>query len=430
MNDKRNHRRWTGAASVWALALLLLIASPAVVRAVTFQIKPMVTVSGRYDTNFYRGDRIEREVWTYLAAPGIHLGMEAPRLKIELDYTLEAYFYDEVGDPPAGERVANKESYLGHLISLATRYDITPRIQLSLKDALYKTRDSGYTDQFDTSFNRELYWINRLTPGVFYDFENKFQAGLRYRRTDIDYIDDDSVDSHENRGIFNLIYNPNRSSTLDLELQYWDTEYDSGFSGYTAAQGKLIFEKRYKYTAFNIGVGWQGRDFDESGVSSADTLAWKASVTWQNPAPPEITRRIGEFYLRSKSHAYLAIERNFNNLGNLYSADRVTFSAGHVFLEKIQTRLKGYYQIANYDSLTGLDDDGQLKDRKDHYYEVTGSVGYMFQPNLILTLEGGIENRDSNLFGRDYQNEFCLLKLEYEYDFSARGGYTDEGIYY
>ena len=39
--------------------------------AVRFIIKPMANVSGRLDTNFFKTEKGEREVYTYLFAPGI-----------------------------------------------------------------------------------------------------------------------------------------------------------------------------------------------------------------------------------------------------------------------------------------------------------------------------------------------------------------------
>jgi len=47
-----------------------------VLAAPKIRIKPMVTVSGRLESNFYLTENNERDVYTFLFQPGIQLGME------------------------------------------------------------------------------------------------------------------------------------------------------------------------------------------------------------------------------------------------------------------------------------------------------------------------------------------------------------------
>jgi len=406
------------------VSVILFVPSfPSMVSAAKIKIKPMASVSGRLDTNFYKSPGNEREVYTYAVKPGVQFGVETAKSKVLLSYTLEAFFYDDKSDVPAGEHPADDDNYLGHLAVLDATYTPARRLTLGLNDSFYISQNDAEVDRYNNTVSRDKYWINRLTPLVFYDFENKFSAGFRYRRTDLDYYDSDYGDCTENRGIINLLYNPTRTMTFDLDYQYWTLDYKEGGQEYTSNQLGLTLEKRYHYFSFGAGVGYHNRSYDDPLIENQDTIAYKVSITGQNPPPPETPRSLGEQYIRSRSHVFLCAERNFNNLGyyyDQYSADRLTLSTGHVFLEKIPVRLKGYYQIMDY----------LAYDREDDRYDLSASVGYRFNPRLVLSITGGREERDSNIDSFDYENKYLYLSFDFNYDLTSRGGYTEESSYY
>ena len=58
-----------------------------------FTIEPTATVSGQLDSNFYKTENNEEEVYTYLLQPGIQLGAATAKSKLDFIYTLDAYFY-------------------------------------------------------------------------------------------------------------------------------------------------------------------------------------------------------------------------------------------------------------------------------------------------------------------------------------------------
>ena len=386
-------------------------------------IKPMISASWRLDSNFYKAEDNERDVYTYLLQPGIQLGWETAKSEVLLSYTLEAYFYDDKSDVPPGEVPADDENYVGHLAVFDAKHSLTDRLTLGLHDSFYITREAAESDKFSNSIDRKKYTVNRLTPLVFYDFENRFSVGLRYRWTDIDYADADGDDSTEERWLCNLLYNPTRTTTLDLDYQRWTLDYKLGGAEYTSDQIKLLLQKRYKYFAFNGGIGYHNRSFEDPDLGDQDTIAYILSVTGQNPPPPEQTRRLGQQYLRAKSHIYFAAERNFNNLGyyyDMFTADRFTMSTGHVFQEKILAGVKGYYQISDYIET----------DRKDDTYDISASIGYLIKKEMTLSFIAGREERDSNWAGYDYKNRYFMLKFDFNFDIGSRAGYTEEASYY
>ncbi|MBW1737776.1 MAG: outer membrane beta-barrel protein [Deltaproteobacteria bacterium] len=386
------------------------------------KIKPMVTLSSRVESNFFLTENNERDVYTLL--------LETPKTKVLFHYTLEAYHYDDVNDVPAGQRPADDNDYVGHLAALDLKHHPTERLTVGLDDGFYLTRYPTYYDRLSDNIEWRKYYINRLTPLIFYDFENKFSAGLRYRWTHKDYIDTGSGDFDEHRVILNLLYGPTRTTTFDLECQHWIMNYEQGGSDYTSNQVKLLFEKRYKYYAFDAGLAYHNRNFDDPLLADKGILGYKISILGENPPPPESRRRLGKRYIRAKTHLYIAVERNFNNVGSLYTAHRFTLDAGHVFADKINARVKGYYQLSDYETYRGLTPTGNNDLRDDRTYRVSASLGYLLTRRLELSIMGGIEERDSNLSGFSYDNRFAVLKFDFNFDLASRGGYTEESLYY
>ncbi len=413
-------------AGIFLLVLLL----PATAPALKIVLKPMVNVSGRIDTNFFKTENNEREIYTLLLSPGIQLGLEAPKTKILFNYTLEAYYYDDNSSVPQGQSYAKDNNYYGHLAALNARYSPTRRLTLGLDDSFYHTRYATAYERLSDGAPSRKFNINILTPMIFYDFENKFSTGLRYRKTDIDFMDTKNGDSEEHRIIYNLIYDPTRTITFDLEYQGWKLDYDAGGFDYTSNQIQFIVQKRYKYWAIDAGLGYHRRHFDDSSQKSEDAFPWKISFLWQNPPPPTGRRFLGRIFLRPKSHLFVSIENNFNTYGTNYSNQRFIMDVGHTFLEKIEARIKGYYQQTAYDNSFGETSGGRIKKRSDDKWFIAGSAGYLFTQRLTFSLEGGLEESNSNIIGGGYDNMFLLLRLDFNYDFKSRGGFTDESYYY
>jgi hypothetical protein len=423
MQKRKRGIRQKAVGLLLAAAAVLGLAPPAGAAQVTF--KPMISGSGRYDSNFYRSQTEERKVYSYAVQPGVRAGIETPKARLNVDYTLEAWFYDEVDDPPPGFDKADEDNYFGHILGADLRLTPLKRLTLGVDETYFLTRMPGQADRFSDSTTRDKYSVNTLNPMVYYEFENRFGLGLQYRWTEIDYDELEVNDASEHRGIFDLFYNPTRSVTLNLDYQRWAYDQDTDLIGaqYTSDQLMFAAQKRFNYFAFDGGIGYHNRSYDDD-LDDEETVSFKVSVTGQNPPPPETMRYLGrEQYIRAKSHLYLAAERDLNNVGSIidqFTADRFTLSTGHVFADKLLARLKGYYQMNDY----------LEEDREDDLYSVSGRLGYLFTAKLSLNLEGGIEERDSNTEGFDYENQFIALSLDFDYDVGSRRSILEEASYY
>ncbi len=362
-------------------------------------IKPKVSTSWQSDSNFYKAETIERDVYTYLVQPGIELGYETPKSQVLLNYTLDSYYYDDKGTVPSGQKPADKEDYTGHTGVFSARARPFVRLTLGLDNSYYKTRDPAQSDRLSNAIGRDKYFINRLTPLVLYKFGPKFSAGLRYRNTETDYDIGTREDSTENRGIFDLVYNLTRLTSLDLEYQNWKRDYDLTTSDYTSDQIKLIFRKQFKYFSFKVGGGSQNRDFDDPTMEDIDMFTYSIALAGQNPPAPEP---------RPKSHITFAVEQNFNDSGTgeaYFKAHRFSLDAGHLFEEKLLAGIEGYYQISDYETAP----------REDKTYDISGNLGYLFTNWLTLSITVGFEKRNSNLAGYDYDNGYYMVKLDFSY---------------
>jgi polysaccharide biosynthesis protein VpsM len=404
---------------VLLLLVFLLAANFSIgLAATTITIKPMVTLTGHYDDNFYKDEDIERDVYTYVVRPGVQIGIDTAKSRTDFSYTLDRYYYNDLSDSSTGEDSAETENYFGHFAYLDTRYVLTERLTLGLRDSFYYTRRVDRYDEYSDSSGRERHWVNRITPRIYYELEDRFAAGLRYRRQDIDYEISDRLDSVEHRFLGDLLYNPSRTKTFDLNYSYWTYDQVDDESDYTSNQIGLAFQQRYKYFTFEAGAGYHWRNYFEPEVSDGDTMTWRFAVGGQKPPSYEIGRRaLDTEAIGISSHIFFDYERNFNTLGSFRTDDRFTLSLGHLFWEKIKLILRGYYQLSDYEDFTGTTDDGDTKTREDDVYGISASIKYLLMDQWHISLTAGHTDRDSNVSGYSYDNNFVTLDLEFSYLF-------------
>ena len=395
-------------------------------------IESMLTLSGQLDSNFYRTEDSEREVYTYLIQPGLHLGAETPKSKLHLYYILDVNRFEDKSSVPEGQQSADEGNYTGHIVNLDGSYSPFEKLTLVLNDQFNITRRPVESDYYYFNLEEEKYWVNRFTPGIFYYFTPRFSAGLRYRRTDLDYYYSDDEDYVEHRGLIDILYNPTRTTTLDLDYQRWTRRYKEDLfdRDYTTDWIRLVFEKRFKYYSFDAGIGYHE---PSEGIEDQDVINWKVSGTWQNPPPPEETRLLGRRILRAKSHIYAAWEDNFNNLGDYYDVyvvKRLTWSIAHFFLQKVSVGVRGYHQNNKYQFETGETPAGNIEGREDDIYDISGNIGYLIKEKMSVSFTIGHEKRDSNLAGYDYENDYYMLHFNVNYDITGRGDFSKEASYY
>jgi predicted porin len=375
-----------------------------------FIVTPKIAVGWQVDSNYWKSEDNEQEVFTYLIQPGVELGYETGKSLVSLNYTLNAFFYDDQDSVSSGQRKASDDDYIGHIALFQAETRPSARLLLGLDNSLKVSRNTTQTDSLGNFTERDKYLLNRFLPRVYYDFSPRLAAGLRYRNEILKWIDGDNSDSIENRGVGDLVYDVSRTAHLDLEYQHWQRDFDGNTSDYTSNQLRLILRKQFKYISFEAGGGYQDRRFDDSDQDDISTPAWMGAITGQWPPAPD----------RASSRFALRFDQNFNDNGlgaGYYVARRLSLVVGHIFLEKIETSIEGWYQNSDYENTYGITPSGSIEKRDDDRYYILGRIGYRFLDWMTFYVAGGYDERDSNIEGLSFDNTFLRARIDCKFEF-------------
>ena len=428
---------WTLLALCSFMTVLVGISSePLAVAGPSFTVEPSLTVGGRWESNFYQTEENEQEAYTYLVSPGISAELQGARSSVLLNYMLEAHFYDEVEDEEG--RSLSDLDYTGHQASLAGAYDLTNRLTFGLDGSYYHTRYPTYYDRLSTQIWHQEYDVYRVAPKLFFDITQRLTAGLTYQHSEIDLGSEDEIDpleldtdnTEEDLWEMTVSYTPQRSVTVDLDLQLADLDYVDRADDYEAQRIRLKVQKRLRRVALDAGVGYEERDYDAAGIEDEELFTWRLGLTAQVPALTGRPSYLGKINIRPVDHVYFGVERQFNNIGDLFTATRFTGSVGSMWGGKLESRIKGWYQISDYENQTGLTPEGDRTVRDIETWDISASLGYHVLKNLVLSATGGYREQDSNLIDDDYTNTYGLLECSFNFDSWKRGGFTNEALYY
>ena len=403
MGTKACHQ--TGIAL--GVAMLMLVLPALAAAQPMFSVTPKLAASWRSDDNFFKAETNEREVYTYLVQPGVALGYEAGKTKLNLDYSLNIYDYDDRDDSLPGSTRADDEDYIGHTVNFKARTQPFVRLGAGLDAGYQRTRDPAASDPLSNSTDRDKYDLYEVTPGLMYEFGAKFAASIRYRNTTIDYDKGSREDTSINRGILDVIYNFNPNTALDLEYQYWAADYSQGSSDYDSHQAKLILRHKFNILAIEAGAGLHNRDFERTTLEDVDKGIYSVAV-------------LGD---TGKTRFSIKSEWNLNDAGagdNYYMAHRISARVGHTFLEKVPVSVGGYWQNSDYEHIYGLTPSGALELRDEDTFDINGSIGYKITEWATFTIKGGYEERDSNHAGRDYENGYAMGLVELAYNIGQK----------
>lgn len=369
-------------------------------------IETMVVTGFEHNTNFWAAETNEVAVDTYFVKPGITLGYETAKSKIEAELVVESFWYHDSDTPPAGVRDSSDDDYVGFSANISAETQVTDRLTLAIEDSIYKTRDPAQSDAFSDSVARDKYVINRVTPSLYYDFGNKFAFELKYSNIYTEYSDDVSEGSTEHRGVANLFYNLNSLSSVYLSYNFWERDYDGTTSTYTSNEVKLNYVRQFHYLSMDVGAGYHNRSFDDTSREDLDMFSWHAILKAQNPPAPAADPR---------AHMLLSVSQNYNDAGTgdqYYVATRLDAEVGYIFMDKVETLLTGYYQNSDYEN--------DPSERSDDTYSVSGILGYQFWEYGKVNFELGYKKRDSNIAGLSYDDTFASVSLDFNYDLGSR----------
>ena len=358
---------------------------------------PRMELDYQQDSNFFKTEKDEKSVDAFIVSPGFNLGFVTGKSAVSLDYSLEVYRY-------SGESDIDDYDYTGHLLNFHAKTQPTSRLFMGIDNYYTKTRDQASSDEYANSVSRAKYSLNRFSPNVLYKFGEKFEVGAKYTNLITDYSEGNSEDSDENRGTFDLNYNFNRSTQLQLDYQVWTRDYDDLTSDYTSNQMMLNLKKSYKNFAITAGAGYHDRDFDRASLDDFGSTTWKLLVEGKTGSSDESS---------PKSWFNAALSQNYNDAGSgqqYYKATKLELNAGHIFMKSIGLTLKAAFQNSDYEG-SDLDEDSWF---------LACRANYSLNDMVSFALEPGFETRDSNANYRDYDNTYVLFNVKVQYDFAGK----------
>lgn len=370
-------------------------------------IKPYVETGYQRDTNFHKSNDNTKTVDTFNTKGGVVLGYTTEKSQVLLDYYFNIFRFDDQDDVAPGQIKADSFNFTAHRANFTSQAQITDRMLIGLDNMFWRTRDPANADDTSNGVERFKYDMNQFTPRVAYKFGEKFGFGLKYKNLLLDYKDDgpgEGEDSTENRVTFVLSYYFNSKTFFDLDYQIWATDYDKQSVDYTANQAMGRINYQFNYITLAAGAGYQKRSFDNSGVTDFNKFVWQLSASGEKPSE---TAGI------PKHSVYMAFgsKPNANGAGNsYYDSLRLDFRFSYLFIEKINCTLDGYYQNSDYETST----------RRDDRYYVSLAADYLISDWFSLGLQGGTEDRNSNIDTKDFSNRFIMINAKFNYNLGAK----------
>ena len=368
-------------------------------------IKPYLDFSWKIDSNYHKSETAEKGVNTYSVKPGIELGYRTDKTTLFLDYSLDVLRYDDKDTILPGSVKADDDDYVAHYGLLSLQSQVSDRVLLGVDNLYLKTRDPANADASSNAIDRFQYSMNIFSSMILYKFGEKFALGLKYTNFDTNYDKvGEGEDSKENKGTFDIYYYLNSQTSLDLNYQIWNRDYDEATSDYDSNQVMLNVNHQFNYFTFSAGVGYHSRNFDKNTHKDIDDPSWQILIFGQNP--PDATGI-------PRSSMLVSLTRNFNDSGSgeIYFASTILDAKfTYLFLENFNATLAGNYQNSDYE--TGP--------RKDDTWKIYAALDWLIRDYVSFGIEAGKQERDSNQAGKDYENDYVMLNLKFNYDFASR----------
>ena len=77
---------------------------------------------------------------------------------------------------------------------------------------------------------------------------------------------------------------------------------------------------------------------------------------------------------------------------------------------KINCTLAGWFQNSDYETSV----------REHDRWSLSAGADYLFNDFFTLGLEGGMEDRDSNEAGRDFDNKYVMFNIKFNYNLGSK----------
>jgi hypothetical protein len=419
------------------IILLLLLFIPVsgsleVWAGMTSKFTPRVVLKEEYTNNLDLSPKDEKEAFITTLQPGILYSNRSNNYQIDLNYALNAVFYDNNNDL----------SYIGHDASLNTEYFITKRLNLLFKD-YYIRSDNPRERQYFTldeenkfvsavKTERAVYWRNVASPRVEYRFGIKNSLGLTYRnnlyRTESKTGEDSREDYYEPF----LSYSFNPQNEIGLTCGYTRGEFHQSpdLKGYRISP---VYTRHInsKVSVFG-GYTYLKRDYESPSTDDYDVNNPSLGMSIAISPSLNASASLGYFWMDAKSgftkkgvsysadlassHPRITYQLMLNggygedlftseNLGfNRYNS--LVFSLNYRSSKKMTIGCRGSVGRETYD----------FPEHKDTTWEIGGLASYRLMRWMTMSLSVTHLDRQSDEDTYEYVEDSGILKVTVEYD--------------
>lgn len=394
---------WRIPAVVLGVALLAMIgpAGPADAQGVQlgpFRLLPTLGVSLEYDDNILLTPDDELEDFIWHITPGISVELPSRRYAVRLGYQADVLRYMDNTDLDT----------VHHLALADARVDSAIGLGLRLTDRFLITDDfAGFPVPEVTE--RVERWENTLDAGGEYTLRERFAFDANFRWFMVDYRDDpdfQQFDRDDYTVAGTVFYRVFPKTSVLGEVGYTMVRYDipsvaadrdsDAWRFLVGVKGDLTA----KTTAL-VKVGWEWRDYDNTGREDWDGLVAEGAIVWKYRDPSEIRLFGGRANVESLDEGE-----------NYYITNYAGIEIRHFIRERWVLRVRGLGGVNDYP--TDETADG-LPERSDTFFEIGASLRYQMRRWLAFELGYDFLYRDSDVDINDYQANRVKASVLFSY---------------
>jgi len=346
---------------------------------------PYLRLKGQYDDNIFYAEKDKESDWIGIVTPGVIIELPWDNNLLQFDLRALLYYFHQ----------HPRENHQDYQLKGLFNYNFSS-FKLKLEDLFLRTSSRENTD-----YSYRIKRIENTGSAALLYSANSFELQCEYKNFYINYYDDvyHKYDHQEHFGILTGFYRiaPKTKALVEYTydgIRYQDDKDRDGF--YNEVRVGFKGEITSKLHGI-VKVGYQAREYhDDSIWEDYDGIVGLVSLE----------QRFSQYSDLRIGWERKALESTYE-LNSFYLINRFWVS----YTQQLAHKLRGYAKIKyiNYRypqySLT------YDKKRNDDIWEPEVGVVYRIQDWLTAELSYRYRDRDSNLPGKDYQDNRIGLEL-------------------
>lgn len=250
-----------------------------------FVVTPLLDLGLKQDDNIYSRSNNETSSTILTVDPSVNFLLDDGVNSYSIDAGVLSGFYTE----------DSTDNYVDGFLGFSGHFEPSSKSRFDLNaDAIWTTepRGTGLTEGIGSEIDKPLRYSEQYLEGIYeYGARSAFgRVAVRGQYYNKEYLNFKEQTQYRNldRLLFGgkFVYNTQAGSDAFVELTHEDISYDITAPNELARDSKDVralvgFE--WKATALTSGsakLGYQKKDFDDTGRDNFTGLSWEAGITW------------------------------------------------------------------------------------------------------------------------------------------------------